>query len=121
MRKIVCRTFRILPVVSYSSVRPHICSLSSFTAQAPVGCFFNYRSRRLIGSGLRDLRIMYMYAPCYVLCVHLCLFLCPPPPMNANIHTYIHTHTHTHIYIYIYIYIYTHTHLSTHITLTNTP
>jgi len=41
--------------VSYPSVGPQICSLSKFTAQAPVGCIFNYRSKRLIGSGLRAL------------------------------------------------------------------
>ena len=95
MRKIFCRIFRTIPVVSYASVRPHICFLSSFTAQAPGGCIFNYRSRRLIGSGLRasfmavNSSVSCTHLDTYCTCVRLCLGALCPSPMHTYIHVYI--------------------------------
>ena len=93
MRKIFCRIFRILPVVSYSSVRPHICSLSSFTVQAPVGCIFNYRSRRLIYGVVCGAFVSCTHLGTY--CVFTCLgvFLCDSVHHQCTPIYYIHTYT----------------------------
>src|SRR6218665_2843578 len=105
MRKIVCRIYRILPVVSYSSARPHICSLN-ISRWFPVivhrpslcGLYFQLSlhavDREWSAGPPHHVRIL-VRTVCPPLSV--CLFLCSPP--NARLYTYIyyiHTHGHLH-------------------------